>query len=68
MRHFTRVQTTSENNYVIGNSWYDGMEISNMTINYDALPLEIEIWATKNGKDEQYVASIPYHAVELLVK
>ena len=68
MRHFTRVQTTSKNDYVVGNSWYDDKIISDITIDYEDLPLEVEIWATKDGKNEKSVASILYSAVELLVK
>ena len=67
MRHFTRVQTTSKNDYVVGNSWYDDKIISDITIDYEDLPLEVEIWATKDGENEKRVASIPYSAVELLV-
>jgi hypothetical protein len=69
MRHFTRVKTITEYNYVVGNNWTDDTTITDITIDYENLPLEIEIWAAKVGtSDEKWVAAIPYHAVELLVK
>jgi hypothetical protein len=66
MKHYTRVQTISENNYVVGERWDDERTISDITID-DDVPESVDIWASTDNQ-ERRVAMIPYHAVELLVK
>ena len=68
MIHFTRVQTIPEWNFVVGNNWTSDTTISDITLDYENIPLEVLIWAAIGTTEKRLVATIPYHAVQMLVK
>lgn len=66
---YKSVRTLSETSYTIGESLLGDRVISDVTLDYENEPLEVEVWAKKeDGDNERVFVVIPYHAVELLVK
>jgi hypothetical protein len=70
IRHVKSVRTLSGTNYRVGEKLGNpAKEVSDITIDYEDTPHEVEVWVLDNENEgEKIFVIIPYHAVELLVK
>jgi hypothetical protein len=70
IRHVKSVHTLGGTDYHVGEKLGNPVvEVSDITIDYNDLPNEVEVWVLDNENEgKKRFVIIPYHAVELLVK
>jgi hypothetical protein len=69
IRHVKSVRTLLGTNYRVGEKLGNPVKIvSDIVIDYEETPHEVEVWVGEDGSKEALFVIIPFHAVELLVK
>lgn len=70
IRHIKSVRTLAGTSYRVGEKLGNPVtEVSDITLDYEDSPHEVEVWIKDEENDsEKLFVIIPYHAVELMVK